>query len=134
MKPAFVDTSFYVAFVNPRDALHAAARRLSREIRGQVITTEYVLVEVGNWLSRSGDKPLFVKLLTDVQADPGTTIVPANHDLFVRGNALFAQRLDKDWSLTDCISFTVMRQLGLADALTADHHFEQAGYRILLPG
>ncbi len=134
MKPGFVDTSFYIALTNPRDALHAAARRLGREIRGRVITTEYVLVEVGNWLSRSGDKPLFVQLLSDVQADPRTTIVPASHDLFVRGSALFAQRLDKDWSLTDCISFTVMAQLGLADALTSDHHFEQAGFTILLHG
>ena len=132
MKPGFVDTSFYIALTNPRDALHAAAKRLGQQTRGQVITTEYVLIEVGNWLSRSGDKPLFIQLLADVQADPRTTILPASHDLFVRGNALFAQRLDKDWSLTDCISFTVMKQFGLTDALTSDHHFEQAGFTILL--
>ena len=53
-------------------------------------------------------------------------------ELFASGSDLYAQRLDKDWSLTDCISFVVMRERGIAEALTADHHFEQAGFTILL--
>lgn len=52
MKRAFADTSFYVAAVNPRDALHDAARTLASDFRGPVLTTEYVLIEVGNWLVR----------------------------------------------------------------------------------
>ncbi len=60
------------------------------------------------------------------------TIVPSSSDLFWRGIKLFDARPDKEWSLTDCISFEVMAELGLTDALTADHHFEQAGFRALL--
>jgi uncharacterized protein len=60
-------------------------------------------------------------------------IVPPNQELFDEGIHLFAERPDKEWSLTDCISFIIMREYDLTDALTADHHFEQAGFRILLP-
>ena len=59
-------------------------------------------------------------------------IVPASQDVFEQGVELFENRLDKDWSLTDCISFIVMRERGLTEALTGDHHFEQAGFRALL--
>ena len=47
------------------------------------------------------------------------------------GFDLYESRLDKDWSLTDCVSFAVMTQRGLTEALTADHHFEQAGFRAM---
>ena len=59
-------------------------------------------------------------------------IIPATADLFDRGVQLYAERADKEWSLTDCISFVVMADEGLADALTGDHHFEQAGFKALL--
>jgi predicted nucleic acid-binding protein len=59
-------------------------------------------------------------------------IVGADNDYFDRGLERFARRPDKEWSFTDCISFVVMEDKGLTDALTADHHFEQAGFTILL--
>ena len=132
MTAVFVDTSFYIALVNPGDALHNAAAELGRRTRGQSVTTEYVLVEVGNYLARTANKPLFLHLLRELEADPETSIVPSAHDLFEEGTRLYAQRLDKDWSLTDCISFVVMRQRALTGALTSDHHFEQAGFTVLL--
>jgi uncharacterized protein len=132
MKPVFADTSFYLAAVNPRDALHRAATELAKKLRGPVVTTEYVLIEIGNWLARTGDRPVFLGLIEQVRADRETTIVPASTALFERGLDLYSRRLDKDWSLTDCISFVVMRESRLDDALTADHHFEQAGFRVLL--
>jgi predicted nucleic acid-binding protein len=64
--------------------------------------------------------------------DPNATIVAATHERFEEGIALCSYRMDKDWSLTDCISFIVMQNQGLTDALTADRHFEQAGFRALL--
>ena len=65
-------------------------------------------------------------------ADEGTTVLASDPQLFSLGAELFAQRSDKRWLLTDCISFVVMRQHGISEALTADHHFEQAGFSVLL--
>lgn len=132
MTPVFADTAFYIALVNQHDALHDRAAMLSRELHRQAVTTEYVLLEVANYLSRTADRPALIALLRDIDADPNTLVVPSGPDLFAEGRALFAQRLDKDWSLTDCISFVAMRRRRLTDALTSDHHFEQAGFSILL--
>lgn len=132
MNVAFADTSYYIALLGERDQHHAEAVAVARAFHGRIITTDFVLVEVGNWLSRTADRPLFLKLLEAIDADPETIVLPATRELFDAGGALFAGRMDKDWSLTDCISFAVMHQRGLAEALTADHHFEQAGFTVLL--
>jgi uncharacterized protein len=132
MKPAFADTSFYVAAVNLRDSLHGAAAEWAEAFRGPIMTTEYVLIEVGNWLARSGDRDVFLELIKEIRADHRTTVISGSGTLFEQGLDLYAQRPDKDWSLTDCISFVVMQEHGLTDALTGDHHFEQAGFRVLL--
>ena len=95
-------------------------------------TTEYVLLEVGNSLSKVIDKPAFARLIDRIGTDPATEVIPASLDLFDAGCRLHRKRLDKDWSLTDCISFVVMRREGLKEALTADKHFEQAGFTKLL--
>jgi len=132
MKTVFADTSFYIAFVNPCDSVHKAATDFVRHFRGSSLTTEYVLVEVGNWLARSGDRTVFLDLLRDLRADPNTTILPACPGLFEAGLGLYARRPDKGWSMTDCISFAVMKKHRVQEALTADHHFEQAGFKALL--
>ena len=132
MKLVFADTGFYIAFVNPRDLLHPRSQDFSRRFTGRLLTTEYVLIEVGNFLSRSRDREPFVGLTRSLRSDPNTIIVPGDHVLYEQGLNLYAQRMDKEWSLTDCISFVVMKQYGITDALTGDHHFEQAGFRILL--
>ena len=66
------------------------------------------------------------------RSDPNVHIIPASHDLFQQGCELYFKRPDKNWSLTDCTSFVVMKEYGLTDALTTDHHFEQAGFTVLL--
>ena len=70
--------------------------------------------------------------VANARANPAIQVVPATAPLFDAGLALHAQRSDKSWSLTDCISFVVMAEHGITDALTGDHHFEQAGFRALL--
>ncbi len=132
MKQVFVDTSFFVAVVNARDARHQQAQDFSKTFRGRQVTTDFVLVELGNWLSRSGDRDVFIHLLEQLQGDANTSIHPAHRDLFQQGFTLYKHRPDKCWSLTDCISFVVMQAEGLTEALTADHHFEQAGFTALL--
>jgi predicted nucleic acid-binding protein len=132
MKPVFVDTSYYVALLSQADAYHAKAVEVSRTLRRPVVVTEFVLLELGNVLSRTDARQLFVSILRQLRGDPHVLIIAASPELFERGCDLYARRSDKDWSLTDCISFVVMEERALSDALTTDHHFEQAGFQILL--
>jgi uncharacterized protein len=92
----------------------------------------WVLTEVGDALATPGRRESFLRLLAALHADPTCTIVPPTQSLFDQGIALYGERPDKGWSLTDCISFVVMRQQGITEALTGDRHFEQAGFTTLL--
>jgi predicted nucleic acid-binding protein len=132
MRLAFADSAFYLAAANPHDELHDAATTLARDFRSRRVTTDFVLVEVGNFLARSDDRPVFLELMDRLRASPNTEIVPADRALLDAGLELYRRRLDKDWSLTDCMSFAVMEQRGIREALTGDHHFEQAGFVALL--
>jgi predicted nucleic acid-binding protein len=132
MKPVFADTSYYIALLSPTDTKHAEAVEWSESWLGHHMVTEYVLVELGGALARSPDRSFFGPFVEQVLADSGTIFVPASARLFHRGLALFAARDDKNWSFTDCISFIVMKQHRLNDALTTDRHFEQAGFKALL--
>jgi predicted nucleic acid-binding protein len=97
-----------------------------------VLTTEFVLLEVASAFSSSLTRDLFVRLLPHLRSDPTVEILSATAELFQAGFDLYRRRPDKNWSLTDCISFVVMRDRGLTEALTADRHFDQAGFAILL--
>jgi hypothetical protein len=128
----FADTSYYLALLGPADRHHCRAVELSRRPATYAVTTEYVLLELGNALARVGDRSLFVAFEAAVRASPTTAVVPASPDLWSRAVALYASRPDKGWSLTDCASFVVMADRRLTDALTADRHFAQAGFAPLL--
>jgi predicted nucleic acid-binding protein len=91
-----------------------------------------VLTEVGDALSMPGAREKFISLPGALQRQPDVEIVPASHDLFEKGCAGFGERSDKAWSLTDCISFAVMREHDIQSALTTDHHFAQAGFQVLM--
>ena len=132
MNTVFADTYYYLAFVNERDAGHQRAVEFSRSYEGHTLTTEWVLTEVADALSAPDQRSVFLELMANLHSDPGLLIVAASHELFERGIVLFAERPDKSWSLTDCISFVVMGDHDIRQALTADHHFEQAGYISLL--
>jgi predicted nucleic acid-binding protein len=101
---------YYLALVNPTDLAHARAVDLSESLLGRTFVTEYVLVELGNCLSRGLDRLIFPEVLEKVESDDDTVVVPASPSLFRQDVALFASRPDKDWSLVDCISFIVMKQ------------------------
>jgi predicted nucleic acid-binding protein len=129
----FVDTSFYQALLNPRDQWHRAATEFSVNFRENTVTSEYVLCELGALMSPIHLGRLFVGFFEILQTTPEVEILPASPEYFRAGIDLFAERSDKAWSLTDCVSFAQMRDRGITDALTFDRHFEQAGFR-LLPG
>ena len=133
MTPLFADSSFYVALLNRRDARHAQARAIAAAARRRILVTEFVLLETGNALGAWPQARWeFLALVRRLRESPSTHIVPATSDLLQQGLDLYGERDDKLWSVTDCISFVVMRQHGLTEALTADHHFEQAGFTVLL--
>ncbi len=132
MKRVFADTSFYLAALSPRDVAHATALRVGGQIERPVLSTDFILLELGNALSAVRERELFARLVPHLRSHPNVRIVPASRELLDRGFELFSRRADKDWSLTDCTSFVVMREEGLTDALTTDHHFEQAGFKALL--
>jgi predicted nucleic acid-binding protein len=132
MTGVFADSFYYIALLNPSDQYHAAAREATRTLKEPLVTTAWVMVEVADALSVPGLRRQVHRLLGRVANDPNTRLIEAVTDWYERGVALYGARVDKSWSLTDCISFEVMRELGLTDALTGDHHFEQAGFRARL--
>ena len=132
MTRVFVDTVYYLALLNPRDQHAAAAAQFTAGFSGAFVTSAWVLTEVANSLARGTNRALFVELYRDLEDDSRVTIVPPAPDLFEQGIEFYAKRPDQEWSLTDCISFIVMREYGLTAALTTDHHFEQAGFTVLL--
>jgi uncharacterized protein len=132
MNAVFADTSFYMALLNPRDRWHNAAITVSETFREPVITSEYVLCELGSLMCQRSLRPLFLEFTTELESAPYVEIVPASHEYFEAGLKLFSQRLDKEWSLTDCISFALMHKYDVKEALASDHHFKQAGFQILL--
>jgi predicted nucleic acid-binding protein len=127
----FADTFFYLALLDDSEPAHASALAESR-IPRLMVTTEFVLLELGNACARAEDHADFLALVAGMRASPRVKIIPVCSELFNRGLERMARRSDKDWSLTDCISFVVMEAEGLHEALTGDQHFEQAGFKALL--
>jgi uncharacterized protein len=132
MKPVFADTSFFAAILNDRESLHSAAKEAAARYMDRVLTTEFILLELANFAKQEHQRTIFAALVANLRRAPDVEIVPATHDLFEQGLTLFFARADKRWSLTDCISFVVMQERGVAEALTGDHHFQQAGFVALL--
>lgn len=132
MRNVFADTSFHVALLSRQDALRESAVAFMASYTGAVVTTEFVLLELGNFLSHSKRRSKLQPFIERLRGEAGTHVIPLTGNLFDLGLDLYANRADKQWSLTDCISFVVMQDHGLTDALTADHHFEQAGFNVLL--
>jgi hypothetical protein len=132
MKQVLADTSFYQALLNPGDRFHAQAHQVSDHFRVRVVTSEYILCELGALMCRTHLRKTFIGAVRKLQSAREVEVVSASHQLFESGLALFNDRADKNWSLTDCISFQLMRDRRIFEAFTTDKHFEQAGFRNLL--
>jgi uncharacterized protein len=128
----FVDSNYIVARISTRDQHHARAKALARETAGtQLITTDAVLLEIGNALARR-HKAYAVAVIENAKRSKDIQLVRLSPELFDRGLDLYSSHRDKAWGLVDCISFVVMRDFGVTEALTHDEHFVQAGFRALL--
>ncbi|MFN8625574.1 MAG: PIN domain-containing protein [Candidatus Binatia bacterium] len=131
-----LDTNGWIALLNASDTLHAAAdatwTRLGR--RGaSIVVTDWVVAETGNGLARTPVRARFVEAVEIVRTSPRATLLSITPTLAERAIALYASRPDKSWGLVDCASFVVMQDAGIIDAFTNDRHYEQAGFRALLP-
>ncbi len=127
----FADASFWIALVDRRDAHHLIAVEWSLKISGQIVTTEAVLLETVNAFSRPDWRDKVIALVDHILGREDVEVVPMTQAAWERAWKLFKERSDKSWSLTDCMSFDVMRERGLVDALTGDSHFAQAGFHAL---
>lgn len=128
----FADTSFYVAILSSRDALHERAMEVAAADGLRVVTSDYVLIEVANFFSEGTRRERVSEFVSSMMASRPTRVVSGGRRLMMRGLEVYRAHQDKKWSLTDCTSFALMQNLGLRDALTADRHFVQAGFRALL--
>jgi uncharacterized protein len=131
----YVDAAGWIALVNRRDALHTRAvgiykQRLQEQC--QFITASVVLLEVGNWLSPAPLRALAIDLLHRIEQSHRIEVIHVTPELYAKGWELYGNRLDKDWGIIDCISFVIMQERNITEALTGDHHFEQAGFNVLL--
>ncbi len=132
MKKTFVDTAFAVALVSERDEYHAQAVRLSHEFEYKpVLITDCVLLEIGNALAKNYRNES-VTIIENFLSTYETEVVRLDETLFNLAFELYKTHADKTWGLVDCISFIVMREHGITDALTCDKHFIQAGFRALM--
>jgi predicted nucleic acid-binding protein len=131
----FLNTAYAIALSSPNDQFHTRAVDLADQLEAletRLVTTRAVLLEIGNALSKQRYRQAAVQLLDSLETDPKVDIVPVSEPLYARALQLYRERPDKEWGLTDCVSFLVMRDRSLSEALTTDEHFQQAGFRALL--
>ena len=133
--PVFVDSVAWIALLHSADSLHEQTvqsyRKLVTDAR-DFVTTSFVLVEVANALSAQSRRHLAIELEKRLHSTAICELIWIDYELYERSWNLFRDRLDKSWSLVDCSSFVVMRDRQVSEALTADHHFEQAGFTKLI--
>jgi len=135
MNELFLDTSYGIAIASKRDSLHQRAVFLAQKIKAEkilLITTQAVLLEIGNALAKLKYRQFGIRLLANLEQDSNATIISLTDELYDKAFELFQNRPDKEWGLVDCVSFIVMQEQNITDALTADEHFVQAGFRALL--
>ncbi len=128
----FIDTLFVIALINRRDQYHQQALELAEQFDGHpLLITDVVLLEIGNALARSYKREA-VEIIEQFLVAKEVDVVHLTPRLFEQGFALYKTHQDKAWGLVDCISFVVMHEAGVSQALTFDQHFSQAGFQALM--
>lgn len=133
MSAVFADTFYWIALTNRRDSAHHAVMNFTADLGPRtVITTDEVLTEfLAFCASDEMLRAVAGKAVKGLLSNPDIRIIPQSRSSFVEGLALYNDRPDKGYSLTDCIAMQTMRREGLNEVLTNDRHFEQEGFRAL---
>lgn len=135
VRMAMLDPSFIIALENKDDPHHSRAKQLDNEFclgQGILLLHWGILYEIADGYARINRRQKGIGLLRRLTEEQGYLIHPISDDLVNEALALYCNRADKDWGLTDCTSFVLMKQLGVSEAMTADVHFRQAGFSPLL--
>jgi len=134
-RTVLLDTSFILAHENKDDPHHSRALALDRELLAEnaaLVLHWGILLELGDGYARLNRRAKGQQLLARIETEENYLIRPITDSLFRMGVDLYHSRGDKEWGLTDCVSFALIRRDGMSEALTADSHFRQAGFRALL--
>jgi len=131
----FVDSFAWIAIINKSDNYHQVSIDLFNELLTQqtkLVITNYILIETINALSKPEHRRGIIEFINRIEKSPSVNIFKITDELYKSAWHLYQHRMDKDWGITDCTSFEVMKALSIEKAFTNDKHFEQAGYRILV--
>ena len=136
MKFIFADTFYWTALLNPKDHYHAIVKNYSRQLKSTIlVTSDEVITEFLNFFSTY--HPLMrqgaVQRAKEILNNDSIQVIPSNHNRLLAGIELYQKRPDKEYSLTDCISMLIMKELEIQEILTHDKHFTQEGFTILFP-
>ena len=135
MKSVFLDTSGLIALTDSDDYWHSQAVEVWRDLlrRNQpLVTTSLILIELADGLAKIHFRSIAIKLRQALTSAKNVNVVQVDHRLEEAGWHLFTQRSDKSWGMTDCVSFATMAERGFGDVFGLDHHFEQAGFNLLI--
>ncbi len=135
MRHIFLDTSYLIALINRQDEHHDMAKAWAERLLAEQICSHLsvpIMFEIADGFARLGRREIGISLLEQMSRAENYIVHPFRAATYRNAFALYLSRRDKEWSLTDCYSFELMKELELVDALTADRHFEQFGYHILL--
>jgi uncharacterized protein len=135
MRQIFADTFYWAALLNRRDNWYQRVKQLNTHLQSvQIVTTDEVLTEFLNFFSAFDPRMRqeATRRVRSILQSDGVRVISTSHDRFLAGLTLYEQRLDKEYSLTDCISMNTMRQLDIREVLTHDRHFSQEGFVVLL--
>lgn len=134
-RAVFVDSFAWIAAINKSDNYHELALKLLEDFLAkqvELITTNYVIIETINALSKAEFRKAVIEFVDKLEKSPSVQIIRITDETYNNSWALYQQRMDKDWGITDCTSFEVMKTLNIKRAFTNDKHFEQAGYSVVV--
>ena len=130
-----VDTSGLYALLAPADSAHQPAVELLKQAsqaKRVAVITDYVLSETATLLMARKARHLAQELFDMTEQSRALRIVRVDAEQFDQAKRIFLKHFDHQYSFTDCVSFAIMRELELTEALTTDRHFQEMGFAPLL--